>query len=251
MIHRTPPRNPRLTIALGVIAASLLIGLVFWWAQPVFVASNLSNLGRGDERKVQYAVEHLRSGSAMVRQAAARGMGRIGPQAKEAVPALLVALDDESSGVAAEAAAALGAIQAPETRVIDGLIEALNNKDGEVRRYAAYALSQYGAKARSAGPALTKLLRDEHMRYMAARALRETTSTQPDALEALTEMLINGHMGDRAEAAMTIADIKSLPESTVKLIEDMTSDKEDVVRRSATTALQKINGSKMAAAGKN
>src|SRR5262249_38837067 len=142
-------------------------------------------------------------------------------------------------------------IQAPEKRVIDRLIAQLDHKDGEARRYAAYALSQYGEKARSAGPALTKRLRDEHMRYMAARALRETGSTQPDALEPLTEMLINGHMGDRAEAAMTIADIMPVPESTVKLIEDMTSDKEDVVRRSATTALQKINGSTMSTAGKN
>jgi len=251
MTHYPPPKNARLLLAMGIIVALLLIALLSMWAQPLFVASKLSRLGPGDARRVPYAIEQLQSRSAAVRQAAARGLGAIGPQAQEAVPELLLALDDESPGVAAEAAAALGRIQPPGEEAIDGLILALDHKDGEVRRYAAFALSQFGGRAQAAGPALTSRLRDEHMAYMAARVLREVQAASPEALEPLTAMLTSSHMGERLETALTLADLQPLPDATVVAIEALASDKEEVVRRAATTALEKIRSAKMAGDNKN
>ena len=93
---------------------------------------HLRSLRHGDARNVPYARANLGSNSAVIRSAAASGLGRIGARADAAVPDLLLALDDASPQVTAAAAWALGGIQAPQPgriqppdkKVVDALIRA-------------------------------------------------------------------------------------------------------------------------------
>jgi len=76
------------------------------------------------------------------RRAAAYALGKMGPEAKMAIPALT---------------------------------ELLRDKDTEVRQAAAYALGAMGPEANTAIPALTELLKDEYeqVRKAAAEALKK------------------------------------------------------------------------------
>ena len=82
-------------------------------------------------------------------------MGRIGPTAKEAVPALIIALEDESWRVRPRAAQALGEIGSAAKEAVPALITAL--KDRLVRDSAVFALGKIGA---AAIPALHAAARD-------------------------------------------------------------------------------------------
>ena len=85
--------------------------------------------------------------------------------------------------------------------VLSAIVVALRHSDGEVRRYAAYALSGLGPSAVSAIPELTRALADQHMAYMAARALGEIGPAARGAIPQLTALLSHPEPADRAEAA--------------------------------------------------
>src|SRR5690606_35862449 len=132
----------------------------------------LKLISHGDAANVPYAQSKLASQSLHVRAAASEALGTIGPRAEAAVNDLIKVLNKDTAFVASQAAWALGEIHADREDAIDALITALrSHKDGEVRRYAAYALSRYGAAGRKAVPALIEALHDPHMAYMAVVSL--------------------------------------------------------------------------------
>ncbi len=226
---------------IGAVAAVLLAFSLFWYARTALVVFLLSSLDHHDGRYIPYALEKLRSTDPEIRQAAIRGLGRIGPDASSALPDLLIALHDPSSSIAAEAAWALGKIQSPDRHVIDELTSALDHENGEVRRYAAYALSLYGRQASSAVPALTNRLRDEHMRYMAARALGEMGSDANGAIPQMTKLLSSPNWADRAETAVALSKLSPLPAVTVTAMHSLLNDPREEVQAIARRALPPIS----------
>ena len=90
---------------------------------------------------VRDLVADLQDGSWEVRHAGAGLLGRIGPTARDAVPALIEALTrDESAAVRQAAAEALEEIGAASQDVVSALSEALQDEDAHVRRAAGEAL---------------------------------------------------------------------------------------------------------------
>ena len=83
---------------------------------------------------------------------AASALGRIGPEAKEAVPALIIALNDQSEGVRSSAASALGRIRPEAKESVPALIIALNDQSEWVRHSAASALGEMGTEAKRGCP---------------------------------------------------------------------------------------------------
>jgi HEAT repeat protein len=67
----------------------------------------LRSLRHGDARNVPYARANLGSNSAVIRSAAASGLGRIGARADAAVPEMAALLRSSDNGQRAEAAAVL------------------------------------------------------------------------------------------------------------------------------------------------
>ncbi len=91
------------------------------------------------------------------RVAGAKGLALLGPQAEEAVPALVRVLHDPEPYIAAEAGTALARIGKAS---VPALTMALTDKTSLVRHTAAYALGEIGPDAEPALPDLIEILQD-------------------------------------------------------------------------------------------
>ena len=120
------------------------------------------------------------------RESAAHALGLLGPQARNAIPALIRALRDKEGRVHVEASWALSRI-GPEA--VPALVVALQDKDARARQAAIGSLSQIGLASRLALPELVQRLEDtdEPVRNSAAYALSTLGLPGVFALIAVTE----------------------------------------------------------------
>lgn len=125
------------------------------------------------------AIQALRDENFVVREAAIKALNGIGPEAKEAVPALVQALKDENSDIRARRSAvyALGKIGPGAKEAVPALVQALEDKDSIIREAAAHVLGKIGPEAKEAVPTLIQALNDKewHVRGAVADALKEIT----------------------------------------------------------------------------
>ena len=231
---------------LGVVVA-LFVAVAIWllWVRPSLTLAYYRH------SSVAAARSGLSSQSELVRVSAVRGLGGRGKAASEAIPDLIVALQDDSPQVASGAAWALGGIMVAQpgnsspfqAQAVTALLEALEHDDREVRRYAAYAFSQMKSASQPAIPRLTELLDDDHMAYMAARALGEIGPTAQGSVPKMAPLLTSSHAGERAEAAIALSKLQPLPPEVVSDIKELLQDDVDFVRAAARKALGTINSS--------
>lgn len=212
-----------------VLSFTLLL-LGYLLVYPAVTAYRLFTIDQGSVESIPFAKRSLQSSNSLVRRGAARGVGRIGPAAKLATPDLLVLMETDCWQVASEAAWALGQLDSPTPEVIAGLASALTHEHGEVRRYAAFSLSQYGPAASAALPDLAMRLDDEHMGYMAARAIGEMGADGNVAIEPLTRLLKNPNFAVRAEAAAALSKLTPLPPETKEALCRLATDEHPFVR---------------------
>ena len=125
------------------------------------------------------------------------------------MPALGKLLRDEGEhpGFRSGAANVLGKMGANAKQAVPDLVEALGDKQESIRLAAAQALAEIGAEAKPAVPVLIKLLSgpDLQLRRAAARALAHKELQTKDAIPALTELLKHEFPWLRAEAAVTLS----------------------------------------------
>ncbi len=233
---------PALCVVLGCL---LILIYAAWsmWGRSLFTLNYYRAASVSDSRSGLHAEDEL------VRLAAARGLGRKGRSASNAIPDLIVLLDTDSPRVASAAAWALGHILSSEARYTDSqrseamtsLTSALGNQDVEVRRYAAYAMSLNPSIARRAIPQLTALLEDPNAAYVAARALGEIGPEAIHTTPNLVALLDSSNPGHRAEAAVALSKLQPLPKDVVTAIMELLEDDVDFVRSSAARALDNIS----------
>jgi len=131
--------HQRRTIGPWVVGLTI-VALFFLIARLVYIVAMmviLRNIGYGDEQMVSFAQARLHSRNIFIRDAAARGLGSIGPEAAPAVSDLLLVLNTDKRQAATSAAAALGYIHAPlssgqqveDPKVVSELIGALSHRD--------------------------------------------------------------------------------------------------------------------------
>ena len=157
----------------------------------VYLAIALAKLAAPEET-VPLLVELMKRKSAASRIAAATGLGKLGPRASDAIPALIDTLK-EAIAVAAKdgfahddvgrrTAEALGEIspRAPDAQatakdVIAVLKQALKSSAFSIRSSAIEALGNFGPKAGAAIPTLREFLtgRDDYLRGAAESALKK------------------------------------------------------------------------------
>jgi HEAT repeat protein len=128
------------------------------------------------EGKGEAELEAMRRGGDATAQAqGALGLGRLGPEAAAAVPALTEALKNPNTLVRQNAALALGEVGPAAKGAVSALAEVLRDPEWVVRRQAALALGRLGPDARSAAPALQRLTRDANslVRKAAQEALQK------------------------------------------------------------------------------
>ncbi len=146
----------------------------------------------------------LQSADAHVRHDASRKLAKLGPAAKDAIPALAEALKDSDKRVRFHAAKALSEIGIDAKVVAAALIDSLNEPDLETRYYIIKSLSKIdlGPEHMSAVPGLTQALKDENPKtlYYASKCLKSIGPGAKDALPALRAVTSNGDQ-DAREAA--------------------------------------------------
>jgi HEAT repeat protein len=216
---------------------------------------------RSSETRSACAHRGLKVRDDYVREAAARVLGDIGPEAEAAVPILQEQLKvrDYHGKVQSATANALAKIGAA---AVPALIEVLKDKDASARLAAASALGKLGPAAKDAAPVLTQALKENNLpAHVVAQVLRKIG--QPAATEALkgsdaaTRALAAAALGkpgpddiapligllrhNEEEVRKQALDGLSLGGSAAvgPLIETL-KDKEVIVRRQAVSALSRI-----------
>ncbi len=131
--------------------------------------------GPGD---VKVLIGHLKDKDESVRLKAAKELGKLKGQAKDAIPALTAALKDPDEDVRAVALKSLAAIRDDlgyaeiSSEKIDLLVKSLKATDTKTKLAAIEKLGELGPEARAAGAALV-----QHGMMSQTRAIREAAST--------------------------------------------------------------------------
>lgn len=193
------------------------------------------------------------------RRSAAFALGRMGSEAREAVPELARRVQgDPDAGVRDMAAAALGDIvrdlkgNAEDVWKKGGgvLVQVLkDDPDERVRRSAAYALGAFGPPGVGAVRFLTAALKDEKtsVRQNAAWALGQIGEGASESVDALCELLHDKDALVRRDAAGAFASMGKAAEAAgTPLIEMLKSEADNVVKKTALDSLAHIAGPKQA-----
>ncbi|HEX5732656.1 MAG TPA: HEAT repeat domain-containing protein [Blastocatellia bacterium] len=192
--------------------------------------------------RVAKLIDQLKSPDEYVRSRAAYELGWIRPEAKQAIPALIVALKDESNDVRSSVAEALGRIGPEAKQAIPALIVALKDESNVVRSSAAYALGRMGLEAKQAIPALIVALKDESndVRNNAARALGRMGLEAKQAVPDLIEALKDKDEDVRSSAADALGRIGPEAKQAVPALIEALKDESKYVRSSAAETLSSI-----------
>jgi HEAT repeat protein len=172
-------------------------------------------------------------------------LGRIGPAASEAAPALVRQLfwsdeyDDEKETRTALLRIGPDALPA----LVKGL-DTFGDEEGHCVRILE-VIGQFGAKADSAVPAVLPLCRDERrdLRAAAARALAEIHSSAKIVIPELLRLLTDVRPLVRAQAAQSLASIKTASSPGVAALTTALEDEYIDVRTEAAEALGSIGPS--------
>ena len=170
-------------VLTGVGADDSLAGMAEDVDKDVRAAAVESLIGRGD-RSVPALGRRLARPDANERATACRVLGRIGPPARDAAPALKrLVRDDSNPGVRSQAALAFALVGRTDPEVTAELVRLLKSPVEEDRGGAAFACRMLGADAKHAVPALTDALRDPEpeVREAALKALIVITNGLGDA----------------------------------------------------------------------
>jgi len=206
-----------------------------------FVAAQIS---LGAESAVVLG-EKLGSADREVRREAAYQLSNLGPAAKEAVPALIKALDDQDKQVWSEVVSAIANIGVDAKDAIPRLLEDMESRRGRGGRErerrqalvrAAFALSRIGEPAI---PALIGALssEDNALRQGAAKALGGMGENAKPAIPALNANLAHAERDVRREVIDAFARIG---EAAVDPLIEALGAAEPLARESALLALAQL-----------
>ena len=178
------------------------------------------------EQQVERLIRELQDSDSDIRSIAAVTLGEIGPEAKDAIPALIQLLQDQDAeGFArANAALALGQIGERTEDAMSVLIQALRDQDKYVRRDAAGALEEIGS------PRAIKAAKD---RYRMVVTLGWIGAE--DEIPALIQALQNEDKDVRVNAVVTLGQIES--EDVVSVLMEALQDQDEWVRVNAAWTL--------------
>lgn len=198
--------------------------------------------------------KELNSTDASVRRSAAFALGRLGDDARDAVPDLVRLLGDDETKVRDMAASALGDIaraladgNAEEWQQSGGMLVKLLQDDpsARVRRSAAYALGAFGPRAGGAEEYLMHALGDAEpaVRQNAAWALGQIGVHDKKVVATMCELLRDKNALVRRDAAGALGSIGKAAESAGgPLIALVKSEADTVVKKTALDSLAHLAG---------
>jgi HEAT repeat protein len=181
---------------------------------------------------------------------AVRVLAKIGPDAKEAAPALAEALKDAEGEFRREVQYVLGLFGADSAPAVPELVTSLASDDDHVRNSAVYALGKIGPAAKAASAELRKLLTsdDEFVRFAATWALvridPKDTKLAASAVPALIKGLSDERPLVRAESASTLGELGAAAKAALPELKKAADDDDANVSAAAKQAVEQINRGK-------
>jgi HEAT repeat protein len=120
-------------------------------------------------------IKMLEDTNPSTRFAAIHAVGKIGPEAREAIPALVETIRQTRNHDKRILFACNHALLAMGKEIVPDMISVLKDEDWEMRRGAAWILGKVGPDAKDAVPALTEALGDSNdsVRIKASEALKK------------------------------------------------------------------------------
>lgn len=173
---------------------------------------------------------------------AAFELGRFGPRARSALPALLEALGRQPR--AEWLARSLARLDPSGERAVPPLVDLLGERETSRRVNAALALGCLGGAAGAALPDLLTALRDPDpaLRAEAARALGRVGRAEPAVLDALAEALQDKEVSVRVPAARALGWLGPAAAASADALRRATADESYKVAGEATRALERQSG---------
>lgn len=212
---------------LGVLIG--LLALVYW-------------LNTGS-RAVPGLIEQLKDEDSIARILAAQWLAKMGPEAREALPALRdLALRDPNQDTSAAAATAIRTLDLQVARdVVAGYLPALWDERPEVRRKACVVLGSLGPVAKPAVASLITMLEDtdELVRERAVGALGTIGIPQGDVIAALTRALHDQSSLVRSRAAAQFAFNIPINAAAAAALLELRNDQDKPVASLAQVALER------------
>ncbi|MCE9544569.1 MAG: HEAT repeat domain-containing protein [Planctomycetia bacterium] len=184
----------------------------------------------------------------VVRGQAAEILGRIGPPAASAVPALIEALDDDRPEVRREVLFALGAIGPAAKPAVAAARKALKDPEPKVRYSAVWLLGRLGPDAAEALPELEKDVcgQDAYFGNVCAWALFRIEPHNQARIDKAMPVLISALDGDRpfvqVEAANTLGMIGPQAKAALPALKRLAESHDLDAAKAASDAIKKIGG---------
>ena len=159
-----------------------------------------------DGDRLPTLIQDLKDEDLNVRLKALRGLGKLGPAAKEAVPAMVAAMKADNQ-VAFDAVEALGNIGPGAKEAVPALIDSLQDTTKYLRERAAEALGKIGPGARTAVGPLEKALKDEgtNVRLWASFALIKITGNRSRYLPLIKAVYLDKTPSDPFDVPRAVA----------------------------------------------
>jgi HEAT repeat protein len=214
-------------VGLGLLIT--LLGLVYW-----------QHTGR---RAVPGLMDQLRDHDANARILAAQWLAALGPDAMEALPALVdVALHDPDQDTGAAASAAVRTLDLHAAReIVTGYLPALWDANPEVRRKACMVLGSLGPVAKPAVASLMTMLddTDEVVRERAVGALGTIGIPQEEIVNALIHAMHDPAAIVRHRAAAQFAFHVPVTVGAIPSLLELRHDRDKSVASLAALALER------------
>jgi HEAT repeat protein len=163
------------------------------WSVRSVAASSIGWIRSPPKEALGPLLKCLGDANRNVRSASIRALQKYEAAAKPAVPALIVLLSDQSPRLRNDALLCLGALKGEAAEAAPAVKKALNDRVVDIRMQAAISLEQITSTAEASVPILVQIMQDKsldnRMRRVAAWALKDFGPKAKAAIPALKDAL--------------------------------------------------------------
>lgn len=254
------PARPAAIYALGRIGDRTALPMIARFAEdkdPLTQMASAWALVQLEPKHAEYVkiatprlMQALEHSDSLIRRHAAMALGRLGPGAASAVPALTKRLqEDDDLAVRVASAFALANIGEASRAAIPQLLELLQGNDPLMKRTAIFSLARLGPIAAEAVPALRReaLEGETFNRTLAAIAVLRIQQDR-DARERFVPVLLTRLTREDpaavAEIVTLLGEVGSGRDDVVEALQTLEKTDNAAVREAATAALAKLRGKK-------